>query len=122
MDCNDKWLVIVNPHAATGKGRRDWPVISKILTDEGFEFDTQLTEYQRHAIEIAKKGVVVGGYRKIISIGGDGTNNEVINGIFSQNLVSPSEIKMGVIPVGTGNDWTRMFGYPSDYHKIIKII
>lgn len=122
MDINNKWLVIVNPHAATGKGGRDWPAIKQILTDEGFDFDAQLTEYQRHAIEIAQKGVVERGYRKIISVGGDGTNNEVINGIFSQDVVSPSEIKVGVIPVGTGNDWTRMFGFPSDYQKIIRII
>lgn len=122
MDSNNKWLVVVNPHAATGKGGRDWSVIKKILMDEGFIFDARLTEYQRHAIDIAQKGVVEEGYRKIISIGGDGTNNEVINGIFSQNVVPPSGIKVGVIPVGTGNDWTRMFGFPSDYREIAKII
>ncbi len=121
MDKSNKWLVIVNPHAAAGKGGRDWPIIENILKEEGFDFDSCITQYQRHAIELVRSNISEHGYRKIISVGGDGTNNEVINGIFLQDVVQPSEMMLGVMPVGTGNDWARMFDFPQDYEKIVRI-
>ena len=74
-ETNDKWLVVVNPKASVGKSERDWPIIKQILIDEGIEFDDVLTEYPRHAIEIVRNAIVEKGYRKFISVGGDGTNN-----------------------------------------------
>ncbi len=119
---NSKWLVVVNPVASVGKSGKDWPNIKQILLDEGFEFDDILTEYTRHAIEIVRNAIVEKGYRKFIAVGGDGTNNEVINGIFTQDLVPTTQITMATIPVGTGNDWRRTFDFPLDYQKVIKII
>ena len=119
---NNKWLVVVNPKANVGKSGKDWPTIKEILIAEGIEFDAILTEYPRHAIEIVKKGIEEQGYRKIVSVGGDGTNNEVINGIFTQNAVPTNQITMGIIPIGTGNDWSRGFEFPQDYQKVVKIL
>lgn len=119
---NNKWLVIVNPAASIGKCGKDWPEIQHILTSEGLDFEAVLTTHPGHAIELARDGITENGYKKIISIGGDGTNNEVINGIFSQQRFSTNEITMGVIPVGTGNDWRRTFGMPIDYLENIKTI
>lgn len=118
----NKWLVIVNPKACLGKAEKDWPNIEQILVDEGIDFDAFITEYPRHAIELVRDNITEKGYKKIIAVGGDGTNNEVINGIFLQERYPSTEIKMGVIPVGTGNDWVRTFDFPLDYRKIIKII
>ena len=118
---NSKWLVIVNPAASVGKSGKDWPIIKEILVNEGIEFDEVITEYPRHAIEIVRNAIVEQGYRKFISVGGDGTNNEVINGIFTQDVVPTTEITMATIPVGTGNDWRRTFDFPLDYQKVIKI-
>lgn len=120
-DNTDKWLVIVNPKASIGKCGKDWPEIQQLLTNEGFDFDACLTEYPRHAIALAKEGVEKG-YRKIVSVGGDGTNNEVINGIFSQQSVPTTEITMGIIPVGTGNDWRRTFDFNIDYQESVNIL
>ncbi len=119
---NNKWLVVVNPMASVGKCGKDWPEIQQILVNEGFEFDDVLTEHPRHAIEIVRNAIKEKGYRKFISVGGDGTNNEVVNGIFTQNAVPTTEITMGTIPIGTGNDWRRTFDFPLDYQKVIKII
>jgi len=119
---NPKWLVIVNPHASIGQCGKDWPEIEQILINEGIEFDAIQTEYPRHAIDLVKDNILEKGYKKIISVGGDGTNNEVINGIFSQDRFPTTEIMMGVIPVGTGNDWRRTFDFPLDYQKNVKII
>ena len=121
-DLTNKWLVIVNPKACLGKSEKDWPDIKQILFDEGIDFDAIVTEYPRHAIELVRDNITEKGYKKIISVGGDGTNNEVINGIFLQQRYSSKEITMGVIPVGTGNDWVRTFDFPLDYRKIVKII
>lgn len=119
---NNKWLVVVNPKASVGKSEKDWPIIRQILVDEGIDFDYVLTEYPRHAIEIVRNAIIEKGYHKFISVGGDGTNNEVINGIFTQDMVPTTEITMAALPIGTGNDWRRTFNIPLEYDEVVKII
>ena len=119
---NNKWLVVVNPKASVGKSGKDWPHIRQILINEGIAFDDVLTEYPRHAIEIVRNAIVEKGYRKFIAVGGDGTNNEVINGIFTQDVVPTTEITMAAMPIGTGNDWRRTFDIPLEYDKVANII
>lgn len=116
-----KYLVIVNPNSGSRKGLKDWDLIAKLLVQYGIEFDNIFTEHKNHAIEISRKAVL-DGYRKIIVVGGDGTMNEVINGVFSQDKVQTKKIKIGMIPVGTGNDWGRMYDIPNNYEAAIKII
>ena len=119
---NSKWLVVVNPMASIGKAGKDWPQIKQLLINEGVDFDFVITEHHRHAIELVRDNITEKGYKKIISVGGDGTNNEVINGIFTQNRFPTEQITMAVIPIGTGNDWCRTFDMPLEYDKVIKII
>ena len=119
---NNKWLVIVNPKASIGKAEKDWPVIKQILINEGVAFDFVVTEHQGHAIELVRDNITEKGYMKLVSVGGDGTNNEVINGIFTQKRFPTEQITMGIIPMGTGNDWRRTFGFDIDYQKNVKII
>jgi YegS/Rv2252/BmrU family lipid kinase len=117
----DKWLIIVNPNAGVRKGAKDWPVISGLLNEADVAHLCVLTEHRNHANQLV--GEFIGeGYRKIAVVGGDGTMNEVVNGIFMQNHVSPAEIHLGMIPVGTGNDWCRTFGIPFDYKAAIQIL
>lgn len=119
---NNKWLVVVNPKASIGKAEKDWPEIKQILINEGIAFDFVVTEYQRHAIELVRDNITEKGYTKVISIGGDGTNNEVINGIFTQKRFPTEQITMGIIPMGTGNDWRRTFGFNIDYQENVNVI
>ena len=121
-EIKSKWFVVVNPMASVGKSGKDWPEIKQLLVDEGIEFDDILTEYPRHAIEIVRNAIVEQGYRKFISVGGDGTNNEVINGIFTQDVVPTTKITMAALPIGTGNDWRRTFNIPLEYDEVVKII
>ena len=116
-----KWLLIVNPNAGVKKGTKDWPKILRILREEKVDFDFQLTSRRGHAIRIASEAIL-SGCRKICVVGGDGTLNEVLNGIMDQNEVPCSEVTLGMIPVGTGNDWCRMFNIPFDYLKAIHIL
>ena len=119
---NNRWLVVVNPKASIGKGGKDWPVIKNLLEKEGFDFDFVVTEHHAHAIELVRNNITEKGYKKIISVGGDGTNNEVINGIFTQERFPATEITMGILPVGTGNDWRRTFNFPEGYPNIVEVL
>ncbi len=116
------WYVIVNPHAGSKKTQADWPDIRKMLISEGLDIECVFTEHQHHATELAKKAVQDDGFKKIIVVGGDGTLNEILNGIFHQNRYKHTDIVIGVISVGTGNDWGRMYDMPQDYLEQIKII
>ena len=117
----EKYLVIVNPNSGSRKGEKDWLLITKLLVQYGIIFDNVFTEHKNHAIDLSREAVLKG-YRKIIVVGGDGTMNEVINGIFLQEVVPTNNIQIGMIPVGTGNDWGRMYGISHDYEKAIQII
>ncbi|MGE5425196.1 MAG: diacylglycerol/lipid kinase family protein [Syntrophothermus sp.] len=121
MELTDKWLVIVNPNAGVQKGLRDWPRILEILRREGLNFFHVITLHRDHANHLTVK-YIAEGYRNIIVAGGDGTMNEVVNGIFTQITCSPHEITLGMIPVGTGNDWCRTFSIPFNYEEAIQIL
>ena len=122
MSKNNRWLAIVNLLSGSGRCGRDWEHIAKMLYAKGIDFDTVFTGYRYHAIELTKRGIVEDGYRNVIAIGGDGTIHEVANGILLQTEVPSTEVRMGVIPVGTGNDWIRSYDIPRDYENAINTL
>lgn len=115
------WIAIVNVAAGGGKTRKDWPVIAELLDREGIRYEPFFTDRRLHASIIARNKIREG-YSKIIVVGGDGTMNEVINGVFAQNRIQTTEVMLGMISVGTGNDWARMFHIPSDYAGAVRTI
>lgn len=115
------WLVIVNPNAGKCRGKQDWPLISRLLEKESIKHTVSFTEKKGDAIKLAMDAVKAG-CRRIITVGGDGTLNEVLNGIFSSDFCDTTDVCLGLIPVGTGNDWGRMFGIPLDYEGAVRII
>ncbi len=114
-------LVIVNPNAGRRKGIKDWDKISTLLNEAGIKFKAVFTRFPRHAINLTASHIELG-YKNLIVVGGDGTMNEVINGIFSQSRYPTHEIILGMITVGTGNDWGRMFKIPKGYREAISTI
>jgi len=116
-----EWFVIVNPNAGKRKGEKDWLEIAAQLTAAKIEFVNVFTEHRGHAVVLTRK-YIENGYRNIIVVGGDGTLNEVVNGIFTQAHVPTDKVVLAMIPVGTGNDWCRMFNIPNDYKQAIKLI
>ena len=105
--------LIVNPEAANGAVGKNWPRIRDFLQAEGARFDAALTEKPGHATQLARQALD-DGYRTIVAVGGDGTVNEVINGLVVEGSVDP-EATLGIIPWGTGADFARMLGIPRDY-------
>jgi YegS/Rv2252/BmrU family lipid kinase len=99
-------LFLVNPEAGNGKAKREWPAIAEIIKENLSEYDFEFTQHPLHATELARNAVLKG-YETIVSCGGDGTLNEVVNGI------AGSEVRMGLIPLGTGSDFGKTIGIRS---------
>jgi len=104
--------VIVNPVAGAYSTRRKWPLISQRLRGAGLLFDYQYTEGVGHAIELAR-AATSNGYRYLVAVGGDGTVNEVANGILYST--GSGNTALGVVSTGTGSDFVRSVGIPRDY-------
>jgi YegS/Rv2252/BmrU family lipid kinase len=121
VELNDSWQVILNPHAGCGKGRRDKNKIVSILNHSGLQYTIHVSEYAGHSFGLAKD-LVQNGATHFIVAGGDGTLNEIVNGIFSGKNSQSEEIVIGMLPVGTGNDWIRTFGIPDHYQQAMDII
>jgi YegS/Rv2252/BmrU family lipid kinase len=117
----EDWLVIINPNAGKRRGRRDWTLIEGWLNHFGFHYLPVFTEFPRHAITLTCDHIEKG-YTRIIVVGGDGTMNEVVNGVFLQQRFKTTDISLGMITVGTGNDWGRMFSIPKDYKEAIHVL
>lgn len=116
-----QWFVIVNPTSGNGASKKQWPRIYKELKLQQFQFKYSFTEHKNHAIELVKNAIDKG-FTKIICVGGDGTLHSVVNGILMLNTPIISEVKIGVIPIGTGNDWVKTYGISTNYKKAIEIL
>ena len=104
--------VIVNPVAGARSTRRKWPIISRLLERIGLSFDFNYTEGVGHAMELAREAAS-DGYRYLVSVGGDGTVNEVANGILRSSNAAATAL--GVVSTGTGSDFARSAGLARDY-------
>jgi diacylglycerol kinase (ATP) len=103
--------VIVNPEAGSWSVLRKWPYINRRLCEAGLLFDYEFTKSTGHALDIASRAVD-NGYNYLIAIGGDGTINEVANGILrSSNSLN---VKLGIVGVGTANAFSYSLGIPED--------
>ncbi len=101
--------LIVNPTAGAGKSAKAWPQIKDLLQNMGLDFDYALTETAGHAIELAKSAAHKG-CKLVVSVGGDGTINEVVNGLHDAHCLK--EVMLGIISTGTGADYIRTIGIP----------
>ena len=121
MTNSNRWFVIVNPTSGNGSSKRKWPKIKAELESHAFDFDFAFTKYANHSKELVQHAIKQG-FTKIISIGGDGTLHNIINGVQSQKKVNSSSIQIGVIPIGTGNDWIKTHGIPLNIKRAISIL
>lgn len=100
-------LVIVNGAAGGGRCRARADQAIARLHEAGVEVEVRLTEGPGHATELAADGRERG-VTKFLSVGGDGTAYEVINGLFPND--TGDELTLGILPLGTGNSFLRDFG------------
>lgn len=121
------WLVVVNVFAASKKAGSVWKKAAVMLENAGVRYKAMFTGGKDNAIAISRKASAKG-YRRFIAVGGDGTVHDVLNGIadyvYSQDSssVTISDFTLGVLPVGSGNDWVKSTGVPRDLQKAVSLI
>jgi YegS/Rv2252/BmrU family lipid kinase len=109
----EKILFVVNPIAAGGQTEGLWPEVEKELRSLGLDFDHRVTEAPGQATDIAREGVAQG-YEMVVAVGGDGTINEVVNGLMEPDGTK-AKATLGVVITGRGSDFARTIGVPSDW-------
>ncbi len=114
--------VILNPHADKGRARRREQQIVDIFARDGHKVVVAYTEQGTGASELARKAALEG-RNTIVAAGGDGTVNEVCDGVLKalseQDIEKPS---VGIIPIGRGNDFAWGMGIPKDIEKACALI
>ncbi|MBI4988364.1 MAG: diacylglycerol kinase family lipid kinase [Rhodocyclales bacterium] len=118
---NGTWLVVANPISGQGRAMHHRHEIEAVLRRHGIDFDFAISEHPGHAVDLAR-AAVEGGCRHLLAVGGDGTVNECANGIFRQHDVPTAEVTLGVMPIGTGNDWARTHRIPKDYAAVAALM
>lgn len=110
------WGIIINPKSGKKKYRQQRKELFLLLKHHNIHFEYCVTRFAGHASKIAA-AYVEAGYRNILILGGDGTISEAINGIFHADIASTRDIKIALIPRGTGNDWGRFWGITRNFKK-----
>ncbi len=100
-----KTLVVLNPMAGHGAAMKAFPQVEQELRAAGVDFEVAPTRAARHAVEIAREAPAKG-YEKVIAVGGDGIVHEVVNGLLQASNEGET-IALGIIPLGTGNDFIK---------------
>jgi diacylglycerol kinase (ATP) len=109
MSIRTDWVFILNPIAGNGFAKKYESTIKTKLKEFNVKADLVFTESKGHASKIAEE-YSKKGYKHIISVGGDGTLNEMVH-----PLVNNKDIVVGIIPAGTGNDFIQILGFPNRF-------
>ena len=116
-----RYKVIANPSAGGGAGERAIPQIERLLTRHGLDFDVVRTQRPWHAAELAREAVIAG-CDVVVAAGGDGTANEVINGLMEARQAGYRPSVLGVLGVGRGNDFAHGVGIPHDLELACRVL
>ena len=116
-----KYKIIANPTSGAGAGGRAIPKIERLLTQRGLDFDLVRTQRQGHAIELAREAAEAR-FDVVVAAGGDGTANEVINGLVAARQAGINGLALGLLGVGRGNDFSSSVGVPHDLDKACQVL
>ncbi len=116
-----KYLIIANPTSRRGKSAEQIPVIEEKLREHALDFDLIRTQWAGHAIQLASQAAK-DGYDVVIAAGGDGTINEVVNGLMLARKTQKHQPALGIISIGTGNDLIIALGQEQGVNPACKLI
>jgi len=114
-----KIAAIINPHSAGGKTGRQWPTIAAKIEHRIGPFTARFTDSPGAGTTLARQ-LIAEGFDFLIAVGGDGTADEVVNGIFQDD--NTSGVCFGLIPTGTGGDLCRSLGLPNNLDGAVKVL
>jgi diacylglycerol kinase (ATP) len=107
------YRIIVNPISGRGAGERSIPQIEQLLRGFKLDYDLVRTERPWHAAELAQQAAK-SGYGVVVAVGGDGTANEVLNGLMQAKAGGVERLPaMAILGVGRGNDFAFSMGAPA---------
>ncbi len=116
-----KTQIIINPESNKGQTGKRWTRIKDALNNFFKEFKYEFTEKRAHAIEISRNAIKEGS-ELIVGVGGDGTINEIANGFFENQKIINPETSLGIVPSGTGSDFSKSLNIPQHLNKSIAVI
>ena len=128
-DRADIWFAVVNGFAASKKAGALWESAERLLKERGVIFHGTRTGNAGNAAELSFDACMAG-YRRFVAVGGDGTVHDVLNGIaayvewcseYGRN-VTFADFTLGVIPLGSGNDWIRSHGLGRSVEDAVDVI
>lgn len=105
--------VVVNPASGGGRAGRLWPELAGHLRQYDEQLQVGLTESPGQATALVREALKRG-HTHILSVGGDGTHNEVANGFFEDGAPLNPQAQLSVLPCGTGGDLRRTLNLPDD--------
>jgi len=116
-----KFKIIANLSAGKGSSKKLFAKAEKALTKSGIAYDVALSRYPWHAADLAQQAVVAG-YDVVVAAGGDGTVNEVLNGLLLARDAELGTARLGILPVGRGNDFSFGMGLPIRWTEAVKVL
>ncbi len=109
MTAPGDWLAIVNPMSGLSGSRHNWDRIEAALRAARVPLEVVRTCKPHEGESIARRAMQQG-RRRLIAAGGDGSVNDVVNGVMTAGLADTRAVTLAVAPTGTGNDWARSLG------------
>jgi YegS/Rv2252/BmrU family lipid kinase len=119
----EKTLIVLNPHAGSGRAGKLWSQIEPLLWDALGELVIAVTQRPEDVAAHLDQARAAG-LTRVIAIGGDGTNHALINALMHLNESDPTGPRMtfGCLPIGTGHDWARTLGIPNSPEAAVRWI
>ena len=113
-------VMVVNPASDNGRTSKRWPDIARRASDVGLKPIVRLTERPGHATELTRQALEEGA-RLIVSIGGDGTVSEVVNGFFDGERAVAPQAELAVVCRGSGCDFIRTHQIPKNAERALAV-
>jgi YegS/Rv2252/BmrU family lipid kinase len=116
-----KTTFILNPTSGRGRGKKLLPKLERFLDASDLDFKLLLSEQPLHAVDLAEAAARQGA-DAVIAAGGDGTVNEIINGLMRARLDGFVKTALGVLSIGTGNDFAASLNLPAKLEDALEAI
>lgn len=116
-----RYKIILNPESGSGSGEKSLARLRRLLDDHKLNYELVCTKAPGHAIVLTEQAADQG-FDVVVAAGGDGTSNEVINGLMAAHSKGDAPAAMGVICTGRGNDFAHGAGIPIDIDEGVALL
>jgi YegS/Rv2252/BmrU family lipid kinase len=115
------WYAIINPAAGNGRSYQRWDILRQALEEKQIRFTETISKYRGHVAELAG-AAILDGFTHFLSIGGDGSHHELINGLLNHKSDQRAIPVVAILSAGSGNDWARTHNISADIADCLEAI